>query len=64
MKSLKKNFHRLTIYNLSNKLKDDEFGKINEDAKMFIQVLEEDHKKGRDFIKPNLMTRHWRVVVI
>ena len=45
----KKNFHRLTIYNLSNKLKDDEFGKINEDAKMFIQVLEEDHKKREGF---------------
>jgi len=49
-----KNFHRLTIYNLMNKLKDEEFGKMNKDAETFIKMLEEDHKKRDGFYKVKL----------
>jgi len=55
-----KNFHRFTINNIANQLKDGEFGKINDDAKTFTKTLENDCKLRNGFlnIKQNLMIKN------
>ena len=41
-KTFNKNFHPQTIYHQVKKMKDEEMGKVTEDAQVFIKMLEED----------------------
>jgi len=43
------NFHRSTIYNVVMKMKEEDFGGLNEDAKKFLEMLEADSKQRNCF---------------
>jgi len=47
-----------------NKIKDEELGKMTEDAEVFIQLLEADAKDYDGFYNPKLLEIHLRDVAI
>jgi len=54
-KTFGKNFHQQTIYYQVNKIKDEELGKMTEDAEVFIQMLEVDAKDYDGFYSPKII---------